>query len=231
MLNKSSRRLALVGSGVTLAALFAAVALAATVSCAGGGPVCEGTNQPDDITGTNNRDVIFAKKGSDRVEARSGKDELNGQGGGETLLEGENGNDDYFGGNGADVLSESGDHTGKDRMFGGDDPDYLEGGLESDELHGGGGSERDAIEPAGMYGDAGNDDIFGEGGRDAMEGEEGDDELFGGRKNDFIDAKDDESVDGRDKVNCGRGGNDVALVNENDQVTNCEDVTEFPNPT
>jgi hypothetical protein len=57
-----------------------------------------------------------------------------------------------------------------------------------------------------------------------MEGEEGDDTLLGGRGNDDIDAADDESTNGNDEVDCGRGANDVAVVDGNDDVRRCETI-------
>jgi hypothetical protein len=63
-----------------------------------------------------------------------------------------------------------------------------------------------------------------------MEGEEGDDVQRGGPGSDFIDAADDESPGGKDRVKCG-GGLDDVMANENDVVADdCEKVSRVPNP-
>jgi hypothetical protein len=64
--------------------------------------------------------------------------------------------------------------------------------------------------------------MFGDRGSDWMEGEQGDDVMNGGRGNDFLDAANDESAGGRDKVDCGKGNNDEAEVNANDDVRRCD---------
>jgi large repetitive protein len=80
-----------------------------------------------------------------------------------------------------------------------------------------------------MFGDPGNDKLYGWPGEDAMQGEEGTDEHYGGKNDDFIDAADNEQTpdtDAPDLVDCGSGF-DTALVLPNDIVRdNCEDVTD-----
>jgi Ca2+-binding RTX toxin-like protein len=77
-----------------------------------------------------------------------------------------------------------------------------------------------------MFGDEGDDELYGGPGDDAMEGEEGTDEHFGGQDNDYIDAADQDVGDASDLVDCG-GGNDTAEVLPNDIVRgNCEEVIE-----
>ena len=95
----------------------------------------------------------------------------------------------------------------------------------ADNIEGNGGNNRlvgtngkDTISGAG-----GNDDIFGKGGQDRLFGDSGDDELFGQEGNDFANA-----IDGQanDRVNCGRGANDIAGIDgfaAGDRVAqNCE---------
>jgi Ca2+-binding RTX toxin-like protein len=82
-----------------------------------------------------------------------------------------------------------------------------------------------------MFGDEGNDKLYGGGGRDCMEGEEGTDEHYGGAANDFIDAVDDD-LGTPDLVDCG-GGFDTAIVNRREDIVrgNCEDVFNLSVPT
>ena len=100
----------------TVGALLATggVALAATVSCAGGGAECHGTMQDDAITGTARGDVILARAGNDLVRGDGGDDSLRGGEGDDTLrggegddvvdaLDGEAGNDTVGCGPGRDV--------------------------------------------------------------------------------------------------------------------------------
>ena len=124
-----------------------------------------------------------------------------------------------------DFLTES-DTSGRDRMYGGEGDDArLEGGPEGDFLYGGPGDEGFAEdEDTEMFGDAGNDRLYGGPGRDAMEGEEGKDRMYGGAGNDYIDAVDDDTNDSVDIVRCGKGSNDVALVDVEDDVKGCEEV-------
>jgi len=102
-------------------------------------------------------------------------------------------------------------------MFGegGDDP-YIAGGDKGDEIYGGSGDE------AGLYGDEGSDLVAGGDGGDYLEGEEGDDILRGGGGADNLNAAENESPNGNDKVDCGRGSNDSATVNLNDDVRRCD---------
>jgi Ca2+-binding RTX toxin-like protein len=94
-----------------------------------------------------------------------------------------------------------------------DDVIYGLGG--NDDIFGQGDDDR-------LYGGEGRDDIEGGGGEDYIVGGKGRDTLFGGRGDDFIDAADEQL----DFVNCG-GGDDVAVVDQEDQVSsNCEDVFE-----
>jgi hypothetical protein len=55
-----------------------------------------------------------------------------------------------------------------------------------------------------------------------MEGDQGDDTLLGGRGNDSINAASDETTNDNDKVDCGKGNNDAATVNANDDVRRCD---------
>jgi RTX calcium-binding nonapeptide repeat (4 copies) len=69
-----------------------------------------------------------------------------------------------------------------------------------------------------VNGRAGADCLFGGRGDDKLNGGKGSDVLSGGRGNDRINARDKQ----RDVVNCGKGRNDRATVDENDNVKGCE---------
>jgi Ca2+-binding RTX toxin-like protein len=223
--------LAVVGSVLLVA--FAGVALAAVITCTGGR--CEGTQEPDDITGTEVRDRIFALGGGDFVQAFGGDDEINGQNGSDHIHGGGNGNDIHNGGNGPDSLEEFGTMTGRDVMNGGTDADFMEGGLQGDTLRGQDGDECFStpdfvgIE---MFGDEGNDELYGNAGEDCMMGEEGTDEHYGGDNNDFIDSVSGDTPGTRDLVDCGSGF-DTAVVNREEDIVrgNCENVDDVATTT
>ncbi|MEJ7876858.1 MAG: calcium-binding protein [Solirubrobacterales bacterium] len=209
----STRRKVLsVAASAGALSLCVGVALAASVSCDGGGVECTGTNNPDEITGSSERDVIFAKKGNDGVNARDGRDDVFGQGGSDLAeLDGGNGDDRIYGGVGRDLLREL-DTSGRDEMYGEEGDDFLiAGGLEGDFLYGGPGDEQFGPTTPGMYGDEGADRIYGGPGNDGIEGEEGVDRMFGGRGNDYIDAVTDDPGDTEDIVRCGRGNDDTVI--------------------
>jgi Ca2+-binding RTX toxin-like protein len=222
--------LAVFGSGLLVA--FAGVALAAVITCTGGR--CEGTEFPDFITGTEGIDRIFGLGGGDLIDAKGGADEINGQNGSDHS-DGGNGADTHNGGNGPDLIHEFGTMTGRDVFNGGADTDYIEGGLGGDILRGQDGDEcfqQEGIANFQMFGDEGNDDLFGNAGEDCMAGEEGTDEHYGGADNDAIDSVggDLDPLTGdplgtQDLVDCG-GGFDHALVNRDEDIVrgNCEDV-------
>jgi Ca2+-binding RTX toxin-like protein len=229
--------------GSVLLVAFAGVALAAVITCTGGR--CEGTPEADEIHGTAVVDLIFALGGNDTVDALGGQDELNGQNGNDELLGGNNG-DTYNGGQGSDyesdffTFNDIVTNSGRDVMNGGINSDYMEGNTGADILRGQGDDECGGPEDVEMFGDEGNDQLYGGTGRDCMEGEEGTDEHYGGDDNDFIDAVDDDSdpVTGdfpagtHDLVDCG-GGFDTAIVNREEDIVrrNCEDVFNVSVPT
>ena len=98
---------------------------------------------------------------------------------------------------------------------GNDRANTLRGTAENDDIYGFG---------AGDYinGRAGNDDLYGGRGPDEIEDHRGADEVWGGRRSDEIDVQ-----DGRDndRVSCGRGADDVAIVDDGDRIVN-EDACE-----
>lgn len=107
--------------GALFLTLFASVAIAATISCAGQRSNCDGTSGDDEITGTDRRDEIEALGGNDEVFARGGNDLVNAGpdndrvngGSGDDTLQGSEGNDTITGG------------TGQDKIYGGLGDDTL----------------------------------------------------------------------------------------------------------
>ena len=76
------------------------------------------------------------------------------------------------------------------------------------------------------FGNEVEDNIFGLGGGDRIFADDftrDRDALYGGRGNDRLRTTDN---DGRDLINCGRGRNDVAILDNRDNVNhrNCEDI-------
>ena len=133
------------------------------------------------------------------------------------------GPDTYHGGPGADELEED-PGTGKDTIFGDGGDDRAEGGPKGDLIKGG-----DGDDSAGLYRRPGRRRDQRPEGRRFPAGRQGDDTLRGGRGNDTIDAASQESANGQDKVDCGKGANDQATVDANDDVRRCDgNVTVVP---
>lgn len=94
-----------------------------------------------------------------------------------------------------------------------DTPATVPGSGSGDRLVGGGGKDR-------LNGLEGDDCVLGQGGGDRLKGGPGKDRLVGGSGNDVIRAADGE----RDRVSCGAGKRDRAVVDRRDRVTQCERV-------
>jgi Ca2+-binding RTX toxin-like protein len=228
------RRSVVVLAALGLLVSVTGVAVAANVTCDGG--PCEGTDRPDNIAGSNERDLIFAFGNRDRVDGREGNDDLHGGDGPDDLC-GQEGADDYGGSTQGDVLAEDesclegifvagNGASGPDEMSGGRGADLLAGDSGADELRGNDGADilgsGESFTPSLIAGE-GNDLVGGGERGDGIVGQEGDDRLLGGQGHDFIDAEVDESKNGEDFVDCGRGF-DEAVANQNDEVVNCERV-------
>jgi hypothetical protein len=104
----------------------------------------------------------------------------------------------------ADTINGGG---GNNHLVGTNGKDNISGGSGSDDIFGKGAEDR-------LFGDSGNDDVYGDQG-DRLQGGLGRDDLFGQRGNDFVNA-----IDGQanDSVDCGKGANDVAGVDDLFQV-------------
>jgi Ca2+-binding RTX toxin-like protein len=96
--------------------------------------------------------------------------------------------------------------AGDDRLTGGDDVDRLFGGAGDDLMQGGSG--RFDL----LLGNRGDDRLAGGAGRDRLHGGHGADRLFSRRDRVF------------DRVICGPGGGDLAVVDRRDDVKRCERV-------
>ncbi|HEY1540449.1 MAG TPA: calcium-binding protein [Solirubrobacteraceae bacterium] len=160
--------------------------------------------------------VIVATAGADTRAGTAGTDVMFGLGGDDVL----------YGLAGRDCLAGAG---GDDRLLGGSGGDFAFGGAGDDRIAGQSGDDA-------LYGEAGNDRIAGGPGNDILDGGHGSDRLTdssgrdtfsGGPGNDRIDARDATRA-GRlipDRVSCGSGRYDVALVDRADRVaTDCERV-------
>jgi Ca2+-binding RTX toxin-like protein len=110
-------------------------------------------------------------------------------------LFGDAGNDQFFGGRGADGVDGG---AGNDRLFGGGGNDVVCGGDGNDSLYGQAGNDL-------LGGDAGNDRIWGEAGNDQLQGGAGHDSLYGGNGNDLVFGQ-----TGNDLLH-GDNGNDVLV--------------------
>jgi len=153
-----------------------------------------GTDRRNEITGGNRGDIIDGRGGIDFLFGNGGKDTIYGGGGADTIRGG-NGGDTVHGGNGDDWITERGDFgTGYAITTG------------NDRLFGNGGDDR-------IYGYTGNDRLFGGAGDDELYGGIGNDRLFGGAGNDRLKGEDGENV------LVGGAGDDSLQSNGSDRLT------------
>lgn len=162
------------------------------------GTLFVGTPGPDTLVGGAGTDLIYGLAGDDVLRGGSGAD----------CVAGQDGDDHLFGGSGADFV------------FGGTGADAIDGGSGKDALYGEAGDDR-------ITGGTGNDVIDGGPGRDVLSDSSGRDAFAGGPGNDHIDARDRSRAGRRiaDRVSCGSGRFDVAVVDRVDRVaSDCERV-------
>lgn len=175
----------IVGLATIVAALtvFAATAMAATIT---------GTDDPEKLRGTNNADTIAALGGNDVVDARAGSDTVDAGAG----------DDKVYARRGADVVQGG---EGNDRMHGGPGHDTQYGGLGDDLIYAGlgrdvtyGGDGNDTLwalargDVRGRF-DRRGDKLFGEAGDDTFRTRDGERDLIScGEGNDtaYLDYKD-----------------------------------------
>ena len=152
----------------------------------------------ENIVGSGQQDnlVLNAATAVDNtVNAGDGDDRIRERDGGINVLNGEDGDDNIFGG------------TDRDTLNGGNDSDNLFGGGGNDNLDGGTDLVRDVL-----FGGSGNDLLVGRGGNDALRGNTGEDTLFGGTGNDNLQGgnQNDELFGGNGvDVLDGGSGNDI----------------------
>jgi Ca2+-binding RTX toxin-like protein len=115
-----------------------------------------------------------------------------------------------------DAVAANPPHVRGKRIVGTNKADYLAGTGHDDVIIGLAGNDT-------ITGGAGDDKLYGGPGNDVITGGAGADQIFGGRGSDTIHAADGE----RDVVDCGPG-NDHAIVDKVDVVSNCEVVTVIP---
>lgn len=188
MLNTSKRFMTSFATVLAGLSIFAAMAMAATVT---------GDDDPENLRGTSKADTITANGGDDKVDARAGADTIDlgvgndrsyarqGQdsvrgGDGDDTMHGGQGNDTQYGDAGNDLIYAG---LGRDVTYGGDGNDTL-WALARGDVHGRYDTRADTL-----YGEAG-DDLFRtrDGERDAISCGEGNDTAYLDFKDRIVDA-------------------------------------------
>jgi Ca2+-binding RTX toxin-like protein len=156
--------------------------------------------------------VYRVQRGTEGPETINGTTDRDGifAGGGDDIVTGLEAGDCLIGSRGNDVVS---GEVGDDLVFGDPGADKVYGDAGDDDVRGQGGPDK-------VYGGDGDDRIRGGAGNDKINPGPGNDDVKGGRDPDVIKAADGE----KDKINCGGGGGDVAIVDKDDRVKRCDDV-------
>ena len=187
----------------------------------------DGTRFNDTITGDALTNELRGEDGNDRLNGGDGNDALYG-GDGDDTLNGDGGNDTLYGGEGDDTLNGG---AGNDTFYGGEGDDELNGGAGTDTADYS--TSTSAIDASFsgdtlssieniigtayddvINGDAGNNELQGNGGDDTLNGGTGTDTLEGGAGNDTLIA----NLDG-DTLDGGAGADDVADFSAASSVT------------
>ena len=184
------------------------------------------------IFGGAGNDQIYSGEGNDLIYGGTGDDEIYGFGGndsvaggaGDDTIDGDIGNDVIDGGEGDDTLK---GYLGNDILVGGTGKDTIAGGAGSDMIDGGAGDDK-------LDGGAGDDVMLGGEGNDALEGGAGSDVLLGESGNDVISGGDGDDIinggEGSDAV-YGNGGRNAVFNGEQDEVSDCTAVKDYPEIT
>jgi hypothetical protein len=187
------------------------------------------------LFGDGGRDLLVGGGANDLLVGGPGGDYLFG-GGGRDVIDGGEGDDWIFGGPGNDVLDGHGiggpDDGADDLIFGCGDADTIDGGAGNDDLYGGEALRSDAEIAAGLetlgfelaaryvqceavdgagdrvFGGPGDDELYGQRGRDYLRGGSGSDKLNGGPGNDNL------AGNTRFDIHIGGPGNDTILAND-----------------
>ncbi|MEM7137399.1 MAG: C25 family cysteine peptidase [Myxococcota bacterium] len=126
-----------------------------------GSDTLEGGPGMDSLIGGEDNDLLFGGEDADSLEGGPGDDRLEGQGGDDFRLDGQEGDDQIFGGPGMDTANGG---PGLDTISGGDEDDILSGGDGPDIIDG----------------DDGDDVINGDADNDRLDGGAGSNDVFGG---------------------------------------------------
>jgi hypothetical protein len=162
------------------------------------GKAVVGTKGSDTRVGTRATDLMYGLAGNDLLRGAAGADCISGGSGNDRVL-GDGGGDFLFGGSGNDVIT---GQSGNDAVYGDTGNDRVTGG-------------------------GGNDTVDGGAGRDRLSDSSGRDTFAAGPGNDLVNARDTSRAGRRiaDRVSCGSGRYDVALVDAADRVaSDCERV-------
>ncbi len=181
----------------------------------------------DYISGGGGNDTIYVGEGDDVVFGDSGNDiiyadeksEINSVSGGDDSVSGGKGNDTIWSGAGNDNIW--GDDN-DDLLYGNDGEDQLIGGTGIDSIYGG--DDNDVIygdDPEYMYlgsndylyGDAGDDEIYGQTGNDYINGGSGYDKIYGDAGNDNIYGNDNSDI-----IYGGQGNDNIYGGADNDTI-------------
>jgi hypothetical protein len=188
----------------TSRALVLAIAILSLAAAPALAAVFTGTPGADVLTGGNEDDTLIGLGGNDRLRG----------GGGNDTLDGGPGTDDMAGGSGRDAVSYA-QHAGVSVSL-------------DDLANDGAGGELDNAQTdiEDIVGSPGNDDLRGNAGANTIDGGAGDDRLLGGSGEDSLFGGDGaDRLDSRDSsgdtLDCGPG-EDIALVDVRDTLTNCE---------
>lgn len=183
MLNTSRRFMTSFAAAVAGLSVFAAMAMAATIT---------GDDRPENLRGTNKADAITANGGDDRVDARAGADTVE-LGAGNDRSYGRRGADNVKGGDGDDTMYGG---QGNDTQYGDTGNDLIFAGLGRDVTFGGDGDDTlwalARGDVRGRY-DRRGDTLYGEAGDDTFRTRDGERDMIScGEGNDtaYLDFKD-----------------------------------------
>ncbi len=189
------------------------------ISAGDGGDFVFGGDGADSITAGDGDDTVRGGAGSDEISGGRGADVLMGDAGDDNILGGV-GNDTIGGGAGNDLIL---GEQGIDTLSGDDGDDVIQGGEGEDgELRGGAGDDRlypnavddlDDLIAHSLFGEAGNDMLFGTQHADLLDGGADDDEIFGHDGDDHI-----EGQAGDDLIIGGLGADYIDAGADNDTV-------------
>lgn len=184
--------------------------------------ILTGNDGNNTLKGLNGNDILYGLAGTDKIYGGNGNDTING-GSGDDKLYGDAGNDIIIGDDGNDTIKGG---KGSDWIFANSGIIDFETKTTTEILN-----EIDALDETYslvgrniIYGDAGNDNIFGGNyndliyggtGNDIIYGRNGIDVLYGGKGNDYLSGG-----DGADRILC-EAGNDTIDGGKGDDVIIC----------